>query len=144
MDILKQMNRLFKIEACKSQSTEKDISDLLQFSSIVIPNEYIEIIREKTEIEILVDGKKYVRLWGAAGCIEMNSAYYIQKYIPNSLAIGDDECCNVLLYANGEKGFGVYSVALNDLETDGMIYISNSLKGFFVDGVGVEIFNNIV
>lgn len=143
MNILNKMNKMFKIEAYEMKSVERDINDLLQYSNIAIPNEYIEIIREKTEIEILVDEKKYIRIWGAAGCIEMNSAYYIQKYIPNSLAIGDDECCNALLYAYGAEGFGVYIVALNDLEIDEMIYISNSLKDFFVDGVGINVFNNI-
>ena len=34
--------------------------------------------------------------------IRYNMAYHIQKYIPNSLAIGDDECGNVVLYANGK------------------------------------------
>ena len=31
-----------------------------------------------------------------------------EKYIPDSLAIGDDECSNAVLYANGTNGFGVY------------------------------------
>ena len=43
----------------------------------------IEIIKEKTELEIQVDDKKYIRIWGANGCIEMNDAYHIQKYIPD-------------------------------------------------------------
>ena len=67
-----------------------------------VPYEFLEIIRERTEIEILVNKEKYIRIWGAVGCIEMNEAYHIQKYIPNSLAIGDDECGNVVLYANGK------------------------------------------
>lgn len=143
MNVLNQMNKMFKIEAYKMKSIEKDINKLLQYSKIAIPNEYIDMIKEKTEIEILVDEKKYIRIWGATGCIEMNSAYYIQKYIPDSLAIGDDEGGNALLYAYGEKGFGVYIVAFNDLGIDEMIFIAKSLKEFFVDGVGVNIFNNI-
>ena len=39
----------------------------------------------------------------------MNEAYNIQQYISKSLAIGDDECCNALLYANGHNGFGLFS-----------------------------------
>ena len=74
-----------------------------------VPHEYIEIIKEKTVIEIEINKKKYLRIWGAAGCMEMNEAYNIQQYISKSLAIGDDECCNALLYANGHNGFGLFS-----------------------------------
>lgn len=143
MSILDEMNSIFKIETYKAKSLEKDISDLLRYSSITIPDEYLQLIKEKTEIEILVDNQKYIRIWGAEGCMEMNSAYYIQRYIPNSLAIGDDECSNVMLYAYGQKGFGIYIVAFNDLDVNEMIFISNSLKEFFVEGVGTKIFTDI-
>lgn len=73
----------------------------------------------------------------------MNDAYYIQKYIPDSLAIGDDECSNVVLYAYGKNGFGVYIVPFNDLGVDEMVYIADSLEAFFVNEEGTDIFNSI-
>ena len=73
----------------------------------------------------------------------MNESYYIQKYIPNSLAIGDDECSNAILYANGKKGFGVYIVSFGDLDSDEMVYIADSLEAFFVNEEGIEIYNNV-
>ena len=73
----------------------------------------------------------------------MNDAYNIQKYIPNSLAIGDDECSNAILYANGNNGFGVYIVSFGDLSVDEMVYIADSLEEFFVNEVGVAVFNAV-
>lgn len=120
-----------------------EINTLIQYSSIAIPEEFIEILKEKTEIEICVNNKKYIRIWGAQGCLEMNKIYNIQKYIPKSLAIGDDECDNVVLYAYGKDGFGVYMVAFNNLDISDLTYISSSLETFFIKGEGVDVFNSV-
>ena len=73
----------------------------------------------------------------------MNEAYHIQKYIPQSLAIGDDEGGNALIYATGQEGFGVYVVAFNDLDIDEMKYVSDSLISLLVNGMGVETLINL-
>lgn len=143
MSILSKMSGLFKVVTNNTKSSDVEIDELIQFSKIDIPVEFIQIIKEKTELEIQVDDKKYIRIWGANGCIEMNTAYYIQKYISNSLAIGDDECCNAVLYAYGNKGFGVYIVSLGDLDIEEMVFIADSLEDFFVNEEGLDVFNNI-
>ena len=143
VSILNELSGLFKVVTSNIKSSDVEIDELIQFSKIDVPEEFIQIIKEKTELEIQVDDKKYIRIWGANGCIEMNAAYSVQKYIPNSLAIGDDECCNVILYASGHEGFGVYMVSLSDLDVDEMVFIANSLEDFFVKGKGVDVFNNI-
>lgn len=143
MSIFSKMSKSFELVASDVKSTDTEIDELIHYSKIDVPLEYIEIIKERTELEILVNNEKCIRIWGASGCIEMNDAYHIQKYIPDSLAIGDDECSNVVLYANGSNGFGVYMVSFGDLDIDEMIYIADSLEAFFVNEEGVDIFNNI-
>lgn len=143
VSILNELSGLFKVVTSNMESSDVEIDELIQFSKIDIPVEFIQIIKEKTELEIQVDDKKYIRIWGANGCIEMNAAYGIQKYIPSSLAIGDDECCNVLLYANGHEGFGVYMVSLSDLDIEEMVFIADSLEDFFVKEKGLDVFNAI-
>lgn len=138
-----KMSKSFKEATSDVKSNDGEIDELFQFAQIDVPAEYIKIIKEKTEIEIQVDGKKYIRIWGAKGCIEMNTAYHIQKYIPDSLAIGDDECSNAVLYTYGHKGFGVYIVPLNDLGMDEMVFIAASLEDFFVNEKGIDVFNSI-
>lgn len=138
MSIISELNKACRIDASNSASKESEIDNLIKFSSIIVPAEYLELIRERTEIEINIQNKKYIRLWGADGCIELNEEYYIQKYIPNSLAIGDDEDGNVILYAQGKNGFGIYVVAFNDLDVDEMIFISESLEDMLVLMKGVD------
>lgn len=138
MSILKELNKNFRIEASCNASGENEIDKLIRFASIKIPNEYLELISEQTEIEINIQNQKYIRIWGADGCIEMNEAYFIQKYIPNSLAVGDDEGGNVILYAEGEKGFGIYIVAFNDLDVEEMVFIADSLEEILVSAKGIE------
>ena len=143
MSILNKMSKLFEIATSDKKSSDTEIDELIQYSKIDVPFEFLEIIKERTEIEILVNDEKYIRIWGASGCIEMNDAYHIQKYIPDSLAIGDDECSNAVLYANGNNGFGVYMASFGDLGVDEMVYIADSLEAFFVNGDGIDIFNNV-
>lgn len=138
MGIVNELNKNFRIDASCVASLECEIDELIRFSSIKIPNEYLELIREQTELEINIQSQKYIRIWGANRCIEMNEAYFIQKYIPYSLAIGDDEGGNAIIYAEGKNGFGVYAVAFNDLDINEMIFISNSLKEILISAEGIE------
>ena len=143
MNILSKMSKSFELVASDEKSSDAEINELIHYSKIDVPFEFIEIIKEKTELEILVNNEKYIRVWGAKGCIEMNSAHHIQKYIPDSLAIGDDECSNAVLYANGSNGFGIYMVSFGDLDVNEMVYIADSLEAFFVKEKVIDIYNNV-
>ncbi|HDR4901658.1 TPA: SMI1/KNR4 family protein [Bacillus cereus] len=138
MSILENLNAIFTLETQEPPATKETIQELQGFSSIDVPSDYLEIIQHCTEVEINVNNEIYIRIWSPAGCIEMNEAHNIQKYIPNSLAIGDDEGGKVLLYANGKEGFGLYVVDFGDLDIEEAIKISPSLKLLLMDEVGVE------
>lgn len=138
MNIIMNLNKNFRIDASCDASGEDETDKLIQFASLKIPNEFLGLISEQTELEINIRNQKYIRIWGADGCIEMNESYFIQKYIPNSLAIGDDEDGNVILYAEGKKGFGIYIVAFNDLDVEEMVFIADSLEEILVSAKGIE------
>ncbi|HDR6310635.1 TPA: SMI1/KNR4 family protein [Bacillus cereus] len=138
MSILENLNAVFILETQEPPATKETIQELQGFSSIDVPSDYLEIIQHCTDAEINVNNEIYIRIWSPEGCIEMNEAHNIQKYIPNSLAIGDDEGGKVLLYANGNEGFGLYMVDFGDLHIEEAIKISPSLKLLLMDGVGVE------
>ena len=139
MSILKELSNKYRIDASKPASNTDEIERLVEYSDINIPEDFLEVIKELTEIEINVDGEKYIRVWGADGCIEMNDAYSIQDNIPNSLAIADDEGGNALIYTTGDKGFGIYVIAFNDLDIDELKYVAGSLSELFKDNVGIDI-----
>ncbi|GKQ97318.1 SMI1/KNR4 family protein [Aeromonas hydrophila] len=135
------LNERYSLDAYKPASTVDDIIALHNyFSGVDIPQEYIDFITQLTEAEILVLDGSYVRIWSAIGCIEMNSAYNIQKYIPGSIAIGDDEGGKVVFYANGKEGFGLYKVGFGDLDINAAEWISPSLVSFLIDGIGADLF----
>lgn len=142
MDILEQLSSKFRVDASEGVSTELEIGNLVKFSDIKLPNDFLELIRKKTSVEINVDGMKYIRIWGAVDCIEMNEAYKIQKDIPNSLAIGDDEGGNALIYAVGEKGFGLYIVSFEDFDMGDSKYVSNSLSDLLINNIGLDVIKN--
>jgi hypothetical protein len=142
MSLLNRLSSNYRIDASKPASNDEEIKRLLEFTHIEIPEDFLEVIRELTEIEINVYGEKYIRIWGADGCIEMNDAYYIQENIPNSLAIADDEGGNALIYTTGEKGFGLYVIAFNDLDVDELQYVSNSLSNLLINNVGIDVIKN--
>lgn len=143
MSIINELNKVCRIDTYSGASEEDEIDELIKFSSINVPTEYLELIRDRTEIEINIQDKKYIRIWGAIGCIEMNKEYFIQKYIPSSLAIGDDEDGNAILYAQGKEGFGVYVVAFNDLDFYEMKFIAKTLKNILVFAEGINILINL-
>lgn len=138
MSLLSKLHYKYKVAASTLRSNDNEVNELMEFSKILIPNDFIEVIKEQSEIEINVDNKKYIRIWGASGCIEMNNAYKIQDNIPSSLAIADDEGGNVLVYATRKSEFGLYIVALNDLEIDEMQFIARSLSDLLVHGHGIH------
>lgn len=138
MRLLDNIGGQFRIDASQGPSSEREIELLLEFSSITVPNEYLDIIRLATEIEINVAKEAYIRIWGATGCTEMNEAYQIQKYIPNSLAIGDDEGGRALIYLNGSKGFGLYIIGFGNLDIEDAVFIAPTLKDLLINNIGIE------
>lgn len=140
MNILKNLDEKMVVEVADIASTEIEIEEMLTKSSIEIPVEFLDIIRENSELEISVNGDKILRIWGAAGCIEMNEAYNIQQYLPKSWAIGDDEGGYAIVYAQGINGVGVYAVSFSDLDDKEKIFIAPSLFDFLVKGIGINAF----
>ncbi len=143
MSILDQANHLIEIASFEAGSSETEIARLKDFSPVDLPDDYLGIISEKTEVEIGLKNSMYIRIWSAEGCIEMNEAYQIQSYLPDALAFADDENCNVFLFTTGKNGKGIYRVSLSDLEIEEMVYIADSLSDFFIKGIGMDTVINV-
>lgn len=143
MTILDKISNKFSIENIESPATSKEIEQLQMFSSINIPLDFIELVGLATEIEIKVNNEMYIRFWGPLGCIEMNEAYEVQKYLPNSLAIGDDEGGGALIYLFGKDGLGLYYSRFSDLDIEEAVKISNSLTELLVNDEGIDVLLNL-
>ncbi|QOS80374.1 SMI1/KNR4 family protein [Paenibacillus sp. JNUCC31] len=139
MNIFEEMSSNFHVEVKEPPASEEDIRRLQKFSDMIVPKEYEEMSKIATELEINVNKLMYIRIWSPSGCIEMNEAHKIQKYIPDSLAIGDDEGGNVLIYLNGKYGFGLYMVGFGNLDIEDTVLIAPSLRELLVNNKGVEV-----
>lgn len=105
-----------------------------------VPEEYIETISDATEIELQHEQGRYIRIWGPAGCIEMDEGYDIRERISGAFPIGDDGGGRVIFYMQGTKGLGLYLVGYGNLDREDATFIAPSLREFLANGVGVGSF----
>ena len=59
MNILEQLNEDINVVVANISSTKSEIEEMLKKSPIIIPNEYIEIISQKSELEISIKNEKF-------------------------------------------------------------------------------------
>ena len=137
-NIINNIAHYFRVETYKYAATREDIDKLKGFSTIRVPEDYLNIVKAMTEVEIIVNKNSYIRIWGPSRCVEMNEAYQVKKYIPNSLTIGDNEGGMALIIMNGAHGYGLYTVGFGDLDADDARFIAPSLYEFLVYGKGIE------
>ena len=111
---------------------------VMHFGSL--PQEYVDLVREATEIEVQHQNGQYIRIWGPLGCIEMDEGYGIRQRIPNAIPIGDDGGGHVLFYAHGGRGDGLYHVGYANLDRDDAIWIAATLDDLLTSAKGIEAF----
>ncbi|KKB73051.1 MULTISPECIES: SMI1/KNR4 family protein [Bacillus] len=138
MTVLGKISSRFSIDAQEAPANKEEIKSLVEFSPINVPPDYLDIVSEATEVEINVAGEKHIRIWSPAGCVEMNESYEIQDYIPDSLAVGDDEGGNALIFFEGKDGFGLYIVGFGDLDAEEAVKVAPSLNDLLIYDTGIE------
>ncbi|MFC9777497.1 MULTISPECIES: SMI1/KNR4 family protein [Paenibacillus] len=139
MNIFEEISDMFFVEVKDLPASEGDIISLQNFSTIKVPNDYEEMSKIATELEINVKNQMYIRIWSPLGCIEMNEAHRIQKYIPESLAIGDDEGGYVLIYMEGKEGFGLYMVGFGNIDVEDAVLVAPSLRDLLINNIGIDV-----
>jgi hypothetical protein len=129
----------FKLLASGAPAGATQVAKLQEYFGAV-PTDYLEIVRQATEIELQHTGGQYIRIWGPMGAIEMDEAYSIRQRLPGALPIGDGGGGHVLFYQEGQQGFGLYHVGYGDLDRGDAIWIAPSLSDFLTKCVGIESF----
>lgn len=141
MSLLMNLHSSFSVGAKEPPSSEAEITQLALFAKrhgLIVPDEYLELVREASEIELIVDSKGCIRIWSAAGTVEMNQEYEVQKYLPEALAIGDDEGGKALAMMGGEQGRGLYRFSFSDPDRAEAVFIARSMRALLQHGVGVD------
>jgi len=132
--MLNDIARSFQLLAKGPAAENAEIESLRQYFGSV-PAEYLEMVSEATEVELQHERGQYIRIWGPKGCVEMNEGYGIRNRIPDAFPIGDDGGGQVLFYADGNKGFGLYHVGYGNLERGDAKWIASSLREFLTNDV---------
>ena len=103
-----------------------------------IPDEYIRLMSQATEIELGLPNDRYLRIWEPGGCIDMDEGYSISRSMPDAIPIGDDGGGRVIFYAVGSNGFGLYRVGFGVLDLEGATWIAPNLEALLYRGVGID------
>jgi hypothetical protein len=141
MTILNRMANDFRLAASRKGASEQQIAALTAFFQQVgqeLPHDYLEMLREATEVELLVGNIGCIRFWSPPGVIELNEVHDLQSYIPSGVAVGDDEGGATYVLMNGTVGPGLYRTSFADPDPDEAVFIAESLAHLLVDGRGRE------
>lgn len=137
-ELVKDLNKRLSIDLYGSP---EDVEMLEQFSKEIgvnIPQDYKEIIKKASDIVISVDNDIVIRIWGAEWCVNLNEAYSIPEFSPNSLAIADNGGGKCLIYLEGIKGNGLYYTGFGDLDAETAIYLAPTLTDLLLKGEGIQ------
>ncbi len=137
--MLASLEKGFKVLAMQPSANSADLAQLKGHYPSV-PDEYLILVGEATEVELQHQNGQYLRIWGPNGCIEMDDAYEISKHIAGAIPIGDDGGGKVIFYMNGKMGFGLYHVGYGDLNADDAIFAAPSLLALLEQAVGIQSF----
>lgn len=141
MSVLSHLHRRLSIGASEPASSPEDVDRLMAFANRLehpIPTDYVDLIRQRSTIEFVVDARGCFRIWSAADVVELNEAYRIQAYLPGGVALGDDEGGEGLVAMEGERGYGVYRISFSDIDPGEAVFLAQSLSKLLVDGIGLN------
>ena len=131
MKILSQLIQGVEVATKEPGCGEPEIKKLSAFSPVPVPDDYLAFVREATEAELQInfnDGNFwFLRIWGPESCIDMNEGYHVQEWLPDSLAIGDDEGCGMLVWLPKASRPGLYHVRMSYIDMDGARFLASSL-----------------
>jgi hypothetical protein len=128
----------YRVLAAGSAASPEDILDATRhFGSL--PAGYIDLVKKVTELELEHAGGQYIRIWGPAGCVEMDEAYDIRRRMPGTVPVGDDGG-RVIFYGEGPCGIGLYYVGWGVLDTNESVWIANDLRSLLLHAEGLSNF----
>lgn len=133
------INSTFTILANEPPADKTSVSALIDAYKEV-PDEYLNLVAELTELELEHENGTYLRIWSPDGCLDQDEGYEVSKRIPGAIPIGDDGGGRILVYMNGAHGDGLYCVGYGDIARDDATFVSNNLTELLKDGIGIEAF----
>jgi hypothetical protein len=141
MSFYNSLDARSELAAANEPASEVDIEKLVNFARLhgcELAEDYKTMLRERTEVEFVVENVGCIRFWAPDGVFEMDEAYDFPGSVPNAVAIGDDEGGMALLLMHGEAGFGLYRMSFSDRDPTKAVVVAPSLDALLRNGVGLD------
>ena len=135
---LSQIHKHFSLLQYQGPANSHEIDQLVA-KYPHIPQEYVELVGDATEIELGWHGRQYLRVWGPEGCCDTDEGYGFSKYIEGAIPVGDNGGCDALVYMEGTRGWGLYLVDYGFIERSEAKWIAASLSDLLGKGEGVDV-----
>lgn len=136
--MLEELHPQFSVLAKGEPAESLEIAAVrARFSNV--PDEYLTLAREATELELQHESGAYVRIWGPLGCVDMDEGYDISTRFPDAVPIGDNGGGKVLFYMNGKEGFGIYCTGYGDLSAEDAVRAADSLRTLLTNAQGATV-----
>ena len=126
--MLERLHADVRVLAREPGASTEDIA-LLEAKYPELPLEFIELMREATEVELSYRGR-YLRLYGPSGCLQMDEAYSISRRIPQAITIGDNGGGQALVFLPER---GIYRVGYGALDPSELVFLAAGLQDLLVD-----------
>ena len=115
---------------CKSNKLLNS-KDFLYIKSLLCSNlteEYFLFIKEMNGIEGFVGEDSYIMVYSLERLQSLNDGYEIQKNLPNMFMFASNDLDGYVYQIETKK---IYKIDLIGLDLDPVVYISDTLVGFF-------------
>lgn len=116
--------------------------DLVKLSAAypAIPDGYLDLVREATNVTLLWNNQGELRIWGPEEVVAMDAAYNASARMPGAMPFGDNGGGEWLVYGDGEKGRGVYLVDTGSLDLDEYApFVCDDLNEMLTKAVGADL-----
>ncbi len=113
----------------KAFESETTIQSIEKYFGINLPDNYAYFIQRYTAFADFVN-VEYVKLWAAEDLIELNKAYEIQKYMPNTIGIGSNGNAEIIAIDFNQTDNGQIVLTPIDLDSEYNIDIGKDFTEF--------------
>lgn len=121
------------------KATSEDIQDLINFSKIELPDDYVKFLGEVMGVAFVIDDYPTFEFLNVRDILQQDINYpFLKTKLPNILVIGTDLGDYLLFYGYGQEGFGIYACEAGSLSYENSTKISDTITDFIVDGVGFD------
>lgn len=105
-----------------------------------IPDGYLDVVREATNVTLLWNNQGELRIWGPEEIFAMDAAYNASARMPGAIPFADNGGGEWLVYGEGQKGRGVYLVDTGSLDLDEYApWVCGDLHEMLTKAVGADL-----